>query len=56
MPFFTTKAESERSGVGFAVMESFMDDLSLSKNGDRGLVVTMKKYFKSNQKLSIIGG
>lgn len=56
MPFFTTKPDGERSGVGFAVMESFMDDLSLSKNGDRGLVVTMKKHFKISQKLKIIGG
>ena len=43
MPFFTTKANYERSGMGFAVMESFMDTLELSKNGEHGLVVTMKK-------------
>ena len=55
-PLYTSKPKLERSGMGFTIMESFMDDLSLSKNGDRGLVVTMKKYFKSNQKLSIIGG
>lgn len=43
MPFFTTKANFERSGMGFAVMESFMDSLDLSKNGEHGLTVTMKK-------------
>lgn len=56
MPFFTTKPEGERSGVGFAVMESFMDELKLSKNGDRGLCVTMKKFFKSTVNLEIVGG
>lgn len=57
MPFFTTKPDSERSGVGFAVMESFMDELQLSKNGERGLVVTMKKFFKANNKImDIVGG
>lgn len=43
-PFYTSKPDSERSGMGFAVMESFMDDLVLSKNNVKGLVVTMKKY------------
>lgn len=56
MPFFTSKPEGERSGVGFAVMESFMDSLELSKNGDKGLVVTMKKFFKGAERLKIIGG
>ncbi|MBQ8749854.1 MAG: anti-sigma F factor [Clostridia bacterium] len=56
MPFFTSKPEGERSGVGFAVMESFMDRLELSKNGDKGLVVTMKKFFKGAERLKIIGG
>ena len=26
-PFYTTKPDEERSGMGFAVMESFMDDV-----------------------------
>lgn len=56
MPFFTTKPDSERTGVGFAVMESFMDELQLSKNGDRGLCVTMKKFFKGANHMEIVGG
>jgi stage II sporulation protein AB (anti-sigma F factor) len=56
MPFYTTKPEGERSGVGFAVMESFMDGLELSKNGDKGLCVTMKKFFKGEKHINIIGG
>lgn len=42
-PFFTTRAKDERSGMGFTLMESFMDTLDI-KNGDNGgLVVNMKK-------------
>lgn len=42
-PFFTTKPTEERSGMGFAVMESFMDSVELQKNGDSGLKVIMTK-------------
>ena len=42
-PFFTTKPEEERSGMGFTVMESFMDkvDVKLNKNG--GITVYLEK-------------
>lgn len=42
-PFYTTKRGEERSGMGFSVMESFMDNLELEKNGDRGLRVILTK-------------
>ncbi len=42
-PFFTTKPSEERSGMGFAVMESFMDKIEVAPNEDKGLVVTMYK-------------
>lgn len=42
-PFFTTKPSEERSGMGFAVMESFMDKVEVEKNQDKGTVVTMYK-------------
>ncbi len=48
-PFFTTKPTEERSGMGFAVMESFMDDVELSKNGVRGLKVLMRKKINSRR-------
>lgn len=44
-PFYTTKSQDERSGMGFTVMESFMNSVSLSKNGTKGLTVTMEKKF-----------
>lgn len=42
-PLFTTDAENERSGMGFTVMESFMDKLSVRSSVGKGTVVTMSK-------------
>lgn len=45
-PFFTTKPSEERSGMGFAVMESFMDEIEVEHNDKGGLIVTMIKKLK----------
>ena len=42
-PLFTTKPELERSGMGFAFMESFMDDLEVVSEPGKGTVVRMIK-------------
>ena len=42
-PLFTTKPELERSGMGFAFMEAFMDDLEVKSVPDKGTVVHMSK-------------
>ncbi|MCL2770734.1 MAG: anti-sigma F factor [Firmicutes bacterium] len=41
-PFYTTKPEEERSGMGFTVMESFMDSVEV-RSGKKGTVVILKK-------------
>nr|WP_325296750.1 anti-sigma F factor [uncultured Dysosmobacter sp.] len=41
-PMFTTGGE-ERSGMGFTIMESFMDQLTVRSVPGRGTVVSMKK-------------
>lgn len=41
-PFYTSKPNEERSGMGFTVMESFMDALEVKNNKD-GLTVKMFK-------------
>lgn len=46
-PFFTTKAKEERSGMGFTLMESFMDSLKVYNNQDCGVTVEMSKEIKS---------
>ena len=42
-PLFTTKPELERSGMGFAFMEAFMDELEVESTPGRGTTVHMKK-------------
>lgn len=42
-PFFTTKPDDERSGMGFTVMESFMDALEVESNVPHGVIVRMRK-------------
>ncbi len=42
-PLFTTKPEFERSGMGFAFMEAFMDDFQVFSTPGRGCKVVMEK-------------
>jgi len=42
-PFFTTKPEQERSGMGFTVMSAFCDELKVENKSTGGLKVVMKK-------------
>lgn len=42
-PLFTTKPDTERSGMGFAFMEAFMDDVQVESTVGEGTAVTMKK-------------
>ena len=42
-PFFTTKPEAERSGMGFCFMEAFMDEIHIESAEGRGTSVQMKK-------------
>ena len=50
-PFFTTKPSEERSGMGFAVMESFMDKVDVEKNANGGITVTMYKQIERELKV-----
>lgn len=53
-PLFTSKPELERSGMGFTVMESFMDSLEVSSERGRGTKVIMKKVFNTLNALDIV--
>ena len=45
-PLFTTAGE-ERAGLGFAVMESFMDKLTVRSKPGKGTTVSMEKRLKA---------
>ncbi len=47
-PLYTTKADLERSGMGFTIMESFMDELNVESILGLGTKVTMTKNIKEN--------
>ena len=49
-PLFTTDAENERSGMGFTVMESFMDKLLVRSAVGKGTTVTLVKRLNSLHK------
>ena len=48
-PFYTTAPEAERSGLGFAVMEAFMDEVTVDSEPEKGTSVTMKKRIRPNE-------
>ena len=45
-PLYTTKPNLERSGMGFTIMESFMDEVKVESVLGLGTKITMKKTIK----------
>lgn len=45
-PLYTTKGNLERSGMGFAIMENFMDDLNVESIVGLGTKISMRKKIK----------
>lgn len=46
-PLYTTRPEMERSGMGFAFMEAFMDELHVDSKVGVGTTISMKKKIYS---------
>ncbi|OGO80110.1 MAG: anti-sigma F factor [Clostridiales bacterium GWC2_40_7] len=42
-PLYTSKPEMERSGMGFTVMESFMDSVEITSEPGKGTTIVMNK-------------
>ena len=49
-PLYTSKPNLERSGMGFTIMQSFMDELSVESVVNLGTKITMKKTIKQSLK------
>ena len=47
-PFFTTQPEKERSGMGFSVMQTFMDQVKVESCLGEGTTVRMKKRLRES--------
>jgi len=48
-PLYTTKPNLERSGMGFTIMESFMDFMEVESIVGIGTKITMKKKIKKQE-------
>lgn len=46
-PFYTSLPSAERSGMGFTIMQTFMDDFKVTSKEGGGTVVYMSKSFKT---------
>lgn len=57
-PFYTSKPEMERSGMGFTIMDSFMDELTVITGQGEGTTVRMVKKIsaKSSKGDAVNGG
>jgi stage II sporulation protein AB (anti-sigma F factor) len=42
-PLYTSRPDLERSGMGFTVMETFMDDIRIQSENGKGTTIIMKK-------------
>ena len=47
-PLYTEKPDSERSGMGFSIMEAFMDTLTVESEENKGTKITMTKRLSDN--------
>ncbi len=48
-PLFTTAPEQERAGLGFAIMEAFMDKVKVQSRSGKGTAVVMEKVLKTRR-------
>lgn len=47
-PLFTTAPEEERSGLGFSLMQTFMDKLTVKSAVGKGTTIIMRKRLEKN--------
>lgn len=52
-PLYTTKPQMERSGMGFAFMEAFMDEVSITSKVGEGTTVKMMKIISRKASASM---
>lgn len=48
-PMYTTKPETEHAGMGFTIMESFVDEIIIDSNINNGTTVTLLKMIRKKK-------
>lgn len=51
-PLFTTKPDLERSGMGFTIMENFMDEMEVKSSTEFGTEIRLRKHLMKSKMLS----
>ncbi|HLS36457.1 MAG TPA: anti-sigma F factor [Bacillota bacterium] len=51
-PLYTSKPELERSGMGFTIMENFMDSLTITSTIHKGTKIEMVKQLSTSKAIS----
>lgn len=46
-PFYTSRPEEERSGMGFTIMQTFMEDVEIFSTPNKGTKIVMNKTVSS---------
>ena len=52
-PLFSSKPNLERSGMGFTIMESFMDEMNIESVVGLGTKVSLKKMIKKDAPINV---
>lgn len=48
-PMYTSKPELERSGMGFTIMENFMDSITIDSVAGQGTTITLRKKLNQSE-------
>jgi len=51
-PTYTSKPELEHAGMGFTIMETFMDEIEIDSNKESGTVITLTKRITKKKSLN----
>ncbi len=50
-PTYTSKPELEHAGMGFTIMQTFMDEIIIDSTKDKGTTITLKKKIKKKKSI-----
>lgn len=51
-PTYTSKPELEHAGMGFTIMETFMDEIEIDSSKENGTTITLTKIIKKKKSLN----
>ena len=51
-PTYTSKPELEHAGMGFTIMETFMDEIEIDSNKENGTTIILTKKIKKKKSLN----